>query len=49
MSDVEKFYEAARLKCGSQRTWNQLHPQEQMMFIQAVNLINQVLFNDTSH
>lgn len=43
MSDVEKFYEAIRSKYGSTRKWNELHPQEQMMVVQACNMLLDVL------
>lgn len=43
MSDVEKFYEAARLKFQSSRTWNQLEPMEQIQVIQAINMLIGVL------
>ena len=39
MSDVEKFYYAAQTKLGGNRKWHELHPQEQMMFIQSINVI----------
>ncbi len=43
MSDVEKFYAAAAAKFGSKRKWQDLQPQEQMMFVQAVNMILEVV------
>jgi len=44
MSDVEQFYEAIRKKWPQpSRPWNELHPQEQMILIQAINMILQVL------
>ena len=45
MSDVEKYYEAIRIKYGSTRKWNELHPQEQMLVLQSVNMLLQVLNN----
>jgi hypothetical protein len=43
MNDVEKFYEAARLKFPGSRPWNQLDPMEQIQIVQAINLILGVL------
>jgi hypothetical protein len=43
MSDVEKFYAASAAKFGSTRTWQQLDPQEQMMFVQGINILLQIL------
>lgn len=43
MSDVEKFYEAARIKFPGARPWNQLDPMEQIHIVQAINLILGVL------
>jgi hypothetical protein len=39
MSDVEKFYEAARAKFPGSRPWGQLEPMEQMQIVQAINFI----------
>ncbi len=39
MSDVEKFYEAARAKFPGSRPWNKLEPMEQMQIVQAINFI----------
>ncbi len=43
MSDVEKFYAAAADKFGSNRKWQDLQPQEQMMFVQGINILLQIL------
>jgi len=43
MSDVQKFYEAARLKFPGARPWEQLDPMEQIHIVQAINLILGVL------
>ena len=45
MSDVEKYWEAVRIKFGSTRKWSELHPQEQMLVLQSVNMLLQVLNN----
>jgi hypothetical protein len=43
-NDVVDFYEAIRKKWPNPtRPWNELHPQEQMMLVQAINMILQVL------
>ncbi len=42
MSDVEKFYYKVRDSLGGNRHWYQLAPQEQMMFVQAVNIIQNI-------
>ena len=39
MSDIEKFYEAARAKFPGSKPWNQLNPMEQMQLIQGINMI----------
>jgi hypothetical protein len=39
MSDVERFYEAARAKFPGARPWYQLEPMEQMQIVQAINII----------
>ena len=39
MSDVERFYEAARKHFPASRPWSQLNVQEQMMIVQAINMI----------
>lgn len=46
MSQVEQFYEAMRSKYGSTRKWSELHPQEQMMVVQACNILLDVLNRD---
>jgi len=43
MSDVEKFYAASAAKFGSTRKWQDLQPQEQMMFVQAINMMLAIL------
>ena len=42
MSDVEQFYYKVRDKLEGERHWYQLAPQEQMMFIQAINIIKNI-------
>lgn len=39
MSDVERFYEAARKHFPRSRPWGKLNPFEQMQVIQGINLI----------
>jgi hypothetical protein len=46
MSDVERFYEAARKKFPSALPWNRLNPFQQMQVIQAINMLLQVMNND---
>jgi hypothetical protein len=43
MSDVERFYEAARKHFDGSKPWNKLNPFEQMQVIQGINLILGVL------
>ena len=43
MSNVEKFYAAIAEKFEVQRKWHDLHPMEQMQFVQACNIILQVV------
>jgi hypothetical protein len=43
MSDVEAFWSAMAAKFGDTRQWHDLHPQEQMMVIQGINMILQVV------
>jgi hypothetical protein len=40
-SDIEKLWRKLSAKFGDNRTWHQLHPQEQHQFIQGVNMIMQ--------
>ena len=42
MSDTERFYAAIVAKLGGTRSWEQLSPQEQHMFIQGLNIMLQV-------
>jgi hypothetical protein len=39
MSDVERFYEAARKHFPDAKAWNRLNKCEQMQLIQGINLI----------
>ena len=39
MSETEIFYQAIADKFGVQRKWSDLHPVEQMQFVQALNMI----------
>ena len=43
MSEVEQYYAAMRKHFPNSRPWDQLHPQEQMMIVQAINITLQVL------
>jgi hypothetical protein len=44
MSDVEQFYVKLCAKWGKPcRPWNELHPDEQLMFVQGINMIMVVL------
>jgi hypothetical protein len=43
MSDVEKYYKKMQEHFPNSRPWHELHPQEQMMIIQAINMTLQVL------
>ncbi len=43
MSDVEKFWQAVSAKFGVSRSWQELHPMEQMQVIQGINMILGVL------
>ena len=45
-SEVEQFYAAICAKMGITRQWNELHPMEQMQFVQAINMILQVVHNE---
>ena len=45
MSDVEKYWQAIATKFGDSRSWGDLHPQEQMMIIQSINMVLAVLDN----
>jgi hypothetical protein len=39
MSDAEKMYVAIQQKLGGSVLWHELHPTEQMNFVQALNII----------
>jgi len=44
MSEVERFWDAIRAKWPQpQPSWHELHPQKQMMIIQALNTMIQVM------
>lgn len=43
MSDVEKYYEAIRIKYGSTRKFSELHPQDQYAIVQSINILLDVL------
>jgi len=47
MSDVEKFYEAARKKFPGAPAWRHLDPFQQMTVIQGINLILGVLHSES--
>jgi hypothetical protein len=42
MSETESFYAAIVAKLGGTRSWQELSPQEQHMFVQGLNIILQV-------
>lgn len=39
MSETEQLLKKLQEKLGGNLAWNEIHPQHQMLFIQAVNLI----------
>lgn len=43
MSEVEQFYAAIASKFGVKRKWYELHPVEQHQFVQACNIILQIV------
>jgi hypothetical protein len=43
MSDIEIYWQRIAKAWGDNRSWNQLHPQEQIFVIQSVNMLLQVL------
>lgn len=43
MSETEQFYNAVAIKFGVCRNFKDLHPQEQMLFCQAINMILSVM------
>lgn len=43
MSDVEKYWDAIRKHTGDTRSWNELHPNLQVMVIQSINMLLQVI------
>lgn len=45
MFQVTEYWEALRTKAGDPRSWDMLHPQEQQMIIQSINLLLGVLHN----
>lgn len=46
MSDVERFYEAARKHFPHARPWSKLHPMDQMVVMEAINMIIGVMNNE---
>lgn len=47
LSEVEKFYETARKKFTNAVPWNQLDPFQQMVVVQAINMILGVMNNES--
>lgn len=47
MSDVERFYGAARKYFPNAKAWNQLNQFEQMQLIQGINLILGVMTDES--
>ena len=47
MSDVEKFYERARQHFPGAKPWNKLNAFEQMQIVQGINLILEVMTDET--
>lgn len=45
MSEVEQYWKAIAKKFGDNREFTDLHPNEQMMIIQSINMLLQVLHN----
>lgn len=45
-SEVEQFYYAICGKFGITKKWEELHPMQQMQFVQACNMILQVVYNE---
>jgi len=39
MSEVEQYYTNMSKHFPNSRPWTELHPEQQMMFIQAINMI----------
>lgn len=44
-SEVELFWQAICAKSGINKPWGALHHQEQMMVLQAINMLLSVLHN----
>lgn len=42
-SEVELYWQAIATKFGDNRQWHQLHPQEQHMVINSINMLLSVL------
>lgn len=47
MSDVERFYEAARKYFPNTKPWKRLNQFEQMQLIQGINLILEVMTDES--
>ena len=45
MSQVEELYAKLAEKMRIKRKWSELHPMEQHQFVQAINMILQVVYN----
>ena len=45
-SEVEQFYAAICSKMGITRQWHELHPVEQMQFVNHLNGILQIVHNE---
>jgi hypothetical protein len=46
LSDVERFYEAARKKFPEALPWKRLNPFQQMQVVQAINMILEVMYSE---
>lgn len=44
-SEVEQFWQAICAKSGINKPWGTMHAQEQMMVLQAINMLLSVLHN----
>jgi hypothetical protein len=47
MNDVEAFYERARKHFPNAKPWSRLNAFEQMQIVQGINLILEVMTNET--
>lgn len=45
-SSIVEFYDRCRKSADKSTPWHMLHPQQQMHFVQAVNIIHDIIYQN---